>query len=488
MPSFTLTRLVYWDNQLNTLTENNLNTSITLSKDDANDVTRGYRVARLKGSVHNWASIPTNHWGLYLKENQMYGLIYNSSKIIPRKINVSVSHTIPIAKYAGTSTTSQLSFNNTIYSFLYELHDLDNVTTDNFFKDADHFSVFTSSMDGALSSDNTRNNLPKPDILFKFPWAPNVYTSPTVEQPIGKQTKDSSASGASIKNLNETEIMEQFIPEFFYDTDNMYMLYPGENQYDYSFNVEPTDGVALDCDTVPFNYPQNLKDVRTQYHLNSNNQYEEDDILYNEIVPRIRYNAFNTSSGTNSLSEKSYAEMYSNQGHGGFNARGPPKLFIKGNPILDDNNSVVVHQFQGLVTWTIELDIEPRAPIVYRPLTNGFVNQFNLNLTSLNDANEPVTVFRQNWPQLSNYPQFLNTPLNKLKFVSNEKGTWSKEVSCSRSAFEHTPEEFMLGRNKSNSSIQPCNTFTKVSPPSTLAYTSTEPLVSSYRKEDMHTD
>lgn len=162
---FSKTRIVYYDNQINKLVINK--EDIKINEYDVAD-TSGYGVANLEGNVHNWNMIPTNYWGLYMSENEMYYAINSSSKIIPKSINVTCGHTIPIAKYPGAGTTTQLSFNNTIYSLIYELHDTEMVLGDQALITSDR-KVFFKTYDGGRADNLHRLSLGKPDLWYKFP-------------------------------------------------------------------------------------------------------------------------------------------------------------------------------------------------------------------------------------------------------------------------------------------------------------------------------
>lgn len=165
--TFSKSRIVYYKNYISSLV--NTDTSwdkISITNFDANPTVK---LRKIPGNLHNWHQVPTNTWGLYTSINALFSMYENSSHILPIKCDVSVSHCAPLAKYPGTANTTQLSFTNTIYSLIYDLHDTSFVQAETVFNDQITADTFYPSFDSAAWNDNSTVVLPVPDITFKIP-------------------------------------------------------------------------------------------------------------------------------------------------------------------------------------------------------------------------------------------------------------------------------------------------------------------------------
>lgn len=475
MPSFTKTRMVYYDNQVNTLTRTNVNTAITLNTFDAKDHTQGYGVARLKGTTHNWSFIPINKYGLYMSANEFYYLFHSASKIIPKHMKVCLGHTVPIAKYPGTANTTQLSFNNTIYSLIYELSDLSNVNTEAEFASTDDFIDFRRTYDGAKYSNGHRNNLTKPDVIYKFPdyaLALNSlpYTS-TVKFAAGTAPGSTTIVPDQDVSLTRLEIAQEFIPEFLKDNNNVYVLYPGENQYEYEETIGTSDYVTIDCNAQQFNESQGVLDIRGGYHVNSDAAFKENDHLYQEIVPRVRYNGFlpddDSAPNPNDLKivGKRRLDQYYNQDTGCLSDRGPLKIFIKGNPILDESNNLVSHTFQALITWTLNVDIIPRIEPIPRNIIEGYcVLRKQLIRDAAVNTSKAVFSFTKPYPLRLQNQNFKGKPSKYNRLVLDPSVSTYTSSTIDDGTWEYNPVDFHRGSIKGNV-IHEEENFNKVTPP-----------------------
>lgn len=111
--------------------------------------------------MHNWFSVPLNYFGLYATQSEMYYLLNSASSFTPTNISVTIGQTIPTAKFVGTTTTIQLSFNNTIYSMIYENHDTENIMSEfEIFSSPNEFSIFRETSDGGRK-DNSKIGITK---------------------------------------------------------------------------------------------------------------------------------------------------------------------------------------------------------------------------------------------------------------------------------------------------------------------------------------
>lgn len=481
MPNFTKTRMVYYDNNINILNAANRDTNITISNTSTSNDSSGYGIARIKGSVHNWSTIPFNKYGLYLSINELYYLYNSSSKIIPKNIRVCLGHCVPIAKYPGTTNTTQLSFNNTIYSIIYELQDITNITTAEDFGTTD-FTNFRQTYDGASYSDNSRSSLPKNDLLYKFPdyitsdsktsEGTTIKIASTATSLPTSTTLPESQDGA----LTRKQVAYQYTPEFLKDNNNVYVLYPGENQYEYDYNIGESDFVCIDTNSLMFNEASNLCDIRGGYHMNSDTKFKGEQHLYQEVCPRVRYNGFivegNQSNGDlhYDLNTKRYNDLYYNQDTGAIKDHGPPKLFIKGNPILDDSNNLVSHTFQALITWSIDLDVIPRIEPIPRSLQEGFVVLRHETYRTAGAATvEHKTSFTQPYPLKPQSQTFKNMPSarNRLIWHSDPNvATYSSSVS-DNGTWEYNAADWHRGSGPTNL-IKETENFNKTTMPSLI--------------------
>lgn len=492
MPEFIKTRMVYYDNQINELNSSNTTASITIDNPATASTTKGYGIARLKGTTHNWSLLPFNKYGLYLSANEMYYLFHASSKIIPRHMKVTLGHCVPIAKYPGTTNTTQLSFNNTIYSLIYELEDLENVTTQDEFPTILEFTNFRRTYDGASYLDNSRNNLPKADIIYKFPdysiSGNNIAISPLNIRASATTIPTSTTVPVDFDvSMTRQQLANEWIPEFLKDTSNVYVLYPGENQYEYETSIGESDFICIDTEVQQFNESQGTLDVRGGYHLNSNTLFKENNHLFQEVVPRVRYNGYlvateaENNPNNDQFTSKRNLDQYFHQGTGALKDLGPRKIFIKGNPILDDGNSLVSHTFQALVTWTLQLDIVPRIEPIPRSLIEGFA--LLKKIYYRNDGASTITnafAFSKPYPLRVQNQGFKSMPGAKNRLIANNRSdlaTYSPSATDS-GTWEYNCAQFMRGSAETNP-IRETGNFNRTSMPaatSTNQTTTLEPM------------
>lgn len=476
MPSFTKTRMVYYDNNINSLTSTNRDTNITIGAANINSGSSGYGIARLKGSVHNWSAVPMNKYGLYLSANELYYLYNSSSKIIPKNLKVCLGHCVPIAKYPGTTNTTQLSFNNTIYSLIYELHDLNDVTTADDF-DRAGFTNFRQTYDGAQYSNNNRNNLPKPDLLFKFPdYLTALLTNSepaTVKIAAGSTTFPTTTTVPTGIDaaMTRRDVCYEYVPEFLKDNDNVYVLYPGENQYEYHYQIGDSDYVQIDTNSIQFNESQGILDIRGGYHINSDTRFKEEEHLFQEVCPRVRYDGYLPADdqGNYFAENKRRLDQYFNQDTGSLKDHGPPKIFIKGNPILDDSNNLVSHTFQALITWTIEIDVIPRIEPIPRNLIEGFVvlRREIYRGAGTNITNK--TTFSKPYPLKPQTQRFKAVPSGRNRLINNDNPNTATydPTAVDSGTWEYNPLQWHRGAGKNNTVIETEN-FNRASMPAEI--------------------
>lgn len=429
--TFRKTRIVYYENDINKLTITNAATNVTSSTPNDNDTTLGYVVCRVKGADHNWFKVPINQWGLYVKENEWVSLQYNNKMIIPKHMKVSLGHSIPTAKYpSGSGTTTSLSFNNTIFSLIYENHDTINVIGDQSFADLDSLTTFTRTYDGGRADNLQRNLLPKPDILYKVPDYRNsatddsAYTQLVTTLP-GTPTVPLTAVVDEAFELTKNELKLAYLPEFLLDDSNVSVLYPGENQYIYNYDIPDNDANKVDMSAGQFNEAFSSMDHRSQYRFNSNlanNTVNNNMSLLNKIVPRVRNTNLTRATNADSISRRR-DDIYFNQSMG-FIQDGPHEVWIKGCPILDPSNNLVSHSFLCTVTWELTVECVANDIWIPRPLIEGWCSYGVGVYHDLTNTRKYKARFTKPYPRKLQPQGFMRTPHAHPKFTDQ---TFDKE-------------------------------------------------------------
>lgn len=417
--TFSKTRLVYWENKASALVKNSSST-FKVTKPNESDAQPTIAVATIPGSLHNWHYIPENQYGLYMTTNEMYSLYENFDGYYPASCTVVTGHCVPIATFPGSANTTSLSFNNTIYSLIYTLKDTDLVTNGEIFgNNADTAYPFFRTFDGASYNDNKRLTLPIPDILYKFPITlgskyPEVQPAyKEVIIPVDAGTDFTSAAGPHAQPLSMAAVVEEYIPEFLQDNENVKCLYPGENQNVFNYSNEKNPLAMVFFGSNKFGEYWQDKDARAM-GISSNTPFDEKQLLLNSVWPRSRgmtdqlFGGFSVAHGTNTTQDTNkqyYANVGSNLTPADYVVDGPPKEWIKGLPILDGTDNLVNHTFCATITWTLTIKGIPRKPYVPRPLKYGFVvpeaTTWQGSATDDATANGIRTsnTFRKKWPQ-----------------------------------------------------------------------------------------
>lgn len=209
--------------------------------------------------------------------------------------------------------------------------------------------------------------LPKVDLEYKIPDYRFLNDAGTAIHPNTKEIKTVSVevSGANtatdttaIPNvaqpLTDDQLKAEFLPEFLIDNNNVYALYPGENQYVYNHSIEINDFNTRHCQGLMYN--ESIRDLNINYEafLNSDTLYDQNNLLYQLVCPRVSDNCFWDSTANDE--PKRRRDQYFNTDTASFMQFAPPKIYIKGNPILDDGDSAITHWFQASVTWELEIN------------------------------------------------------------------------------------------------------------------------------------
>lgn len=236
-----------------------------------------------------------NSYGLFLTMAELYSLYENFDSFIPTHLNIVIGHAVPLAKYPNTTGTTQLSFNNTIYSLICDLPANDMVTLNQNFATYEDAYYFYRTYDGTSFKDGTTSQL-----------------LPTTE-------KNKMCSHSRMKIIHMQE-----------------------------YTQPPCFG---DC----FQF----QDLRSWYINYAMDKADENALLNTPVFPRVRgpvdsnagFQTINTS-----VTDEVHTRLgtYVNQQDFFHNNNLGHKL-IKGLPILDESGNIISHQF--FVTVTFELSI-----------------------------------------------------------------------------------------------------------------------------------
>lgn len=504
MPHFCKTRICYWENEANNINAGNYAAKIQSNTTDTNDFTNLYKVCRVEGKDHNWHIVPTDIWGLYCSSAEFMSMMENFSSFTPVNIKVTIAHTIPLAKYAGSTNTTQLSFNNTIFSLTYILNDTDNVSTSTTFPASiDDAYDFFRTFDGSSFKDNTRALLPKVDIFYKVPNAVNEdNTDGNQNQPNSliypiKNTAGTTMPGNVIREMAGTgqtiefEPLRQavidnnnlklaFYPDFLQDTGNVKALYPGENQDQFTYTCKNTTAATINCESLAFNQSYKSADERA-YGMNSNVFVDHRMLLNNRLFPRMR--GPQQHRATQGLDPTLKDQAYLNDvGFEDFTIDGCPKWFLKGVPILDPDNSLVPHSFMGTIVWELECEGTPKPLSIPRTLRWGHlypeVTQYIDTLsgtTGQTGTSRVMQRYMNTWPKRPFNDSHMHGKLKVLRRRNLNAPNASTQFvyppfpgndAAAREAAVLNADEFdpnLLRRN--NNYEIPTKTFIKVKPP-----------------------
>lgn len=395
---FSKTRVVYWDSAANGLVlPANANTipngvgpvPTTVEKDALPYLSYG-----ILGSTHNWHMIPQNQYGLYCTSAEINALYENSSSFTPTHMGFTVSHTIPLSKTASGSTT-QLSFNNTIYSLVYDLPSNYLVQPGLCFSTIQEANVFFRTFDGLKYSDSTRNLLPKPDILFKVPNAKTQGSTYMTRVGTNATSAPAAKEYAKYPNFNsvrtgmpdghtQNSLVNAYLPEFLQDNKNVKALYPGENQDDMQHDLQSfATWSTIHTSCINFNEVFASLDCRNFGVNFLNVAFPSDIMLFMNVIPecagvnqpwtqvtgnviKTPYTAMN-NTGTSTVAKDFGAAFWSTTMqqkaqalHNDFITNILPKKWIKCLPIVANDNIVVDHTICATITWTLDVDITDR--------------------------------------------------------------------------------------------------------------------------------
>lgn len=353
--TFSKSRLVYYNNDPANIVDTDADwKKITVTNSNASSA---YKICTVPADMHNWHQVPTNTYGLYASFNEYMLMLENFQHIQPVSCNVSVSHCVPLAKYPGTANTTQLSFNNTIFSLVYDLYDTDMVQASTVFPNKNTASYFYQSFDGSNFQDRKRVLLPKNPIQYKIPY-PEELNSTT----------------AKVEKNNDL-LKRAYYPDFLQDNTNVKALYPGENIDIFNFSNDENAYGGFDTGNLHFGENFTNFDIRA-WDSNKNIQVNPKIALNHDVFPSLRgptsHDATNETIGNSHLRDLAYKHEASYTYNDKF-TRTIPQKFIKGLPILDADDNLVTHSFLTILTHTLTIKVTRRPDYMPRPLQYGYL-------------------------------------------------------------------------------------------------------------------
>lgn len=387
---FSKTRIVYWESNRSSLklpvNANTLPVEVTLLADNP---ALPYRIASVIGkdattvtTGHQWHTIPYNQYGLYCTPSEINALYENSNSFTPISVNYVIGHTIPLSRTA-TSSTTQLSFNNTIYSLICDLPGQDHITIGNEFGTVQDFSNFCRTYDGSRYDNLERAVLPTPPILFKVPRVKSEGTYwpalPGQSVPaITTNYKNFEWATGLPQGYTQNGAVNAYLPELLQNNSMVKVLYPGENQDMFQLDLSSYKLFStIPCDSINFNETFANLDSRASL-INTNLAFPSSLISFMTLVPQLRgpqdlfvdttdtpYANIIGATGTDTqkLSKVLWSEVLQSKNgmtHDNCFTEPLPYKFIKCLPIMAQDNNVVNHTICGTVTWTIEIETTDR--------------------------------------------------------------------------------------------------------------------------------
>lgn len=375
---FSKTRIFYYDNAANT-TKIGDYTGFTIER-PYKEQSYPYLTVKVPATLHGWSYIPLNSYGLYCTFAEIQSLVENNDSFVPEKIEITLGHTIPLAKYPSTANSTQLSFNNTIYSLIATSDD-GYIGVNQYIQDNEIESL-VRSFDGVSAGDAlTRVTLPKRDIFFRIPY--HSLTTSDVTGPTNQNVdvlSDHTVSATRVPLLKAQkleyaqmidQLIDSYIPELLQNNDNVYTLYPGENQFQREFSGFDPKYCALDCSGPSFNETVWQLDQRLNTMINRDfTNRTAANVLSLPLLFNLKGNNNDSNpdnfnvDGTAAQKEQNwykFTDIYNNRKAIDDYTAHLTKIFIKGVPIVDQTNSLVPHTFCCTITWNMYVKCNPRS-------------------------------------------------------------------------------------------------------------------------------
>lgn len=387
---FSKTRVVYWDANPSALklpaNANTIPDGVGLYVDNK---VAPYMVYQISPNKHNWHIVPYNHFGCYMNPAELNAVYENSNSFYPKSCSMIIGHTIPLTKNA-TANSTQLSFNNTIYSLIYDMPGNDHVTAGTGFNNAQEADAFFRTFDGSKATDLKRNLLPSPLILFKVPRVKNEKSFDVIQRPYEENKENPQykpfyeESKGLEQGYTQASMVNAYLPEIMQDNHNVKTLYPGENQDTFHVDLTPYKTYStIACDSLNFNETFANIDVRAA-QINSNTAFPNSLFLWMSIVPSMRgptdmfsfqdvglvdtpycskmdiNTAQTTLEGQNFALWSEILKSHHGERHESTFLPPLPNKFIKCLPIMAQDDVAIAHTICGTVTWFIEIECTER--------------------------------------------------------------------------------------------------------------------------------
>lgn len=453
---------------------------------------------QIPGNLHNWHNVPLNQLGFYMTEAEMQCMVENFDEVSFKSVKCIISNVIPLAKYASTTNSTQLSFNNTIYSLLAQ--DRTNyVGVRNGMPDLQSLNVFSRTFDGVSANDaQERVSFPVHPITFKVPW-PYADTNDTFNDDNSKTTvpidvnnikpyatANNIPKDINFDNVNDlddmkltfTNLIDCYIPEFLQNNEEVYILYPGENQYIYEWGPSNNKYNTIELHGPHFDELMNSSDIRFQIMQNNNlrnpihafamiepfPQAKGFDLDYPDIFSSRDQGFIPSGVPTSTRNQSRLLELMQNLQELWFKRDYDdsfcdimPKLFIKGCPIVASDNNLVPHEFLCLTTWELQIEGKDRLRMHSNRLqwamtyhhVEKYINQLDVASTAKNKFSYR-NMYTKGFPKK---PTLLSRRCNaKLKMLTTHEDTALEAESISQD----------VGRNNNKLLIDPYNYKTQV--------------------------
>lgn len=424
--TFSKTRLIYFENNPDTITGANLDAKVTIpdNKNIKLAANSQYQICQIAPNTTGWHKLPMNTYGCAMTEAEIGFLYHAATEFWPVKMQVTVGHCIPLAKYPSTTNATQLSFNNTIYSLFYKNYDTKYVISDPlFYNSIDDAINFYRTFDGSSFKDNKRLMLPQPSIYYKIPAVTTDKDATIVAKKDDNVYKDSypltatAALGAinfiqdvdygAVKPVGNVctllDYKKMYYPAFQQDNENLYALYPGENIFTESYSCDKTKNNVINLSQPTFNKHYMDTDGRG-YGINSNTVFDSEWLLHQTCFIASRGPTDRASYGLGDTPEHHRTH---NIDPNSFYEQGPPEIYCKGIPILDPTDNVVPHHFLASCTWELTICFNRYQPSIPRNLRWGYYNrEFLQELdTIITSGNKKTPKYKtrpvgiRSWPQ-----------------------------------------------------------------------------------------
>lgn len=456
--TFSKTRLAYYDNNASLVTKDVLE-AISIDKSKTN---RNYALGKIPKDKCNWHSLMFNRLGCYCTFAEVQMLFDRFDGFVPVKVEIDVGHSIPIVSMptATGGTTQQLSFNNCIYSLITEVSASEIFLRDDM--DYDKFLLFVRSFDGSSFGDNKAMVLPTVDVFFKIPHVVNtesefkdistvIHTGDADKQYWYKITAPNFSHTLKKKALHHA-------PEFLQNNENVFALYPGENQYNYVWNATDSSKVVNHISTSPQAFGELERDLDRRFQIAGNQMPV--DYSHQDNSNLLNLNLFRITDHVDKDVTNLY-ELYVGNSTALRNHDHPAWILLKGVPILDNSGNLINHRFMSSINYTITFECKRRSHFTPRELQFSYPLYVNVNAYKAKEypgqggsvevlTKAPVQLIDYGLPIKYMAPSNTNPP---VKYIYDYKGEANNK---------NIPQQFKV-RDTNDSNVDTNLKFTRTS-------------------------